>query len=193
MSVDALALRIDRKCLESVEGWWPQYQSVTLNALCVIGKAEVDDHALSSMRIVVFGLTPRDASSRPIGTRTGYSSSFDSDTISDKPIVGYVAHGRLLTYSNDIGQPLAFGVFSLEARNSDALLSFIACETDWRGEADVMSLSLIKASCLGHGVVRGIKLFVAFELVAPMSKTELEDALALVVGRLVAIEHHYWP
>lgn len=193
MSVDALALRIDRKCLESVEGWWPQYQSVTLNALCVIGKAEVDGHALSSMRIVLFGLAPRDDSSRPIWTRTAYSGSFDDDTISDKPIVGYEAHGRLLTYSNDIGQPRALGAFSLEARDSDALLSFIAYKADWRGGADLISLSLIKARCRSHGVVQGIKLFVAFDLVAPMSRTALEDALTLVVRRLAAVEHQHRP
>jgi len=188
MSVDALVLRIDRKCLESVEGWWPQYQSVTLNALCVIGNAEAGGHAISSMRIVLFGLAPRGVSSPSIRTGTGYSDFFDGATISDKPIIGYEAHGGLLTYLDDIGQPLALGAFSLEARNSDAMLSFIACDTDWRGVADPMSLSLIKARCHSHGAVQGIKLFVAFDLVAPMSRTALEDALSLVVRRLAADE-----
>jgi hypothetical protein len=189
MSVGALALRIHRKCLESVEGWWPPYQSVTLDALCVMGESEGDDQAISSMRIVLFGLAARDDSSRSIWAGTGFSDSSDEDTISDKPIVGYETYGRLLTYSNDIGQPRALGAFSLEARSSDALLSFVACETDWRGGADLMSLSLISARCHSHGVIQGIKLFVAFDLVAPLSRTALEDALTMVVRRLAAVEH----
>jgi hypothetical protein len=186
MSGGAFVLRIHRNCLESVEGRWPEYQSVTLNALCVIGKSEAQP--LSSMRIVLFGLAAGDESTPSIPTKTGLSDSVDDDTISNKLIFGYEAHGRLLTYADDVGQPRALGAFSLEARDSDASLSFVACDTYWRGGGGHM-LSLIGARCHSHGTIEGIRLFVAFDLVAPISRTALEGALTLAVRRVAATEY----
>lgn len=184
MSGGPFALRVHRNCLEGVEGRWPEYQSVTLNALCVIDKSEIQ--ALSSMQIVLFGLAARE-SDPSIPTGTGLSDSLYDSTISNKLIFGYEAHGRLLTYSDDVGQPRALGAFSLEAQDSDALLSFIACDTYWRGGGGHL-LGLNVARCRSHGTIEGIRLFVAFELVAPISRTTLEGALALAVRRVAAAD-----
>lgn len=186
MSDGAFAPRIHRNCLESVEGRWPEYQSATLDALCPIDNSEVQ--AISSMRIVLFGLAARDESAQSIPTGTGLSDSSYDDTISNKLIFGYEAHGRLLTYSDDVGQPRALGAYSLEARDDEALLSFVACDTYWRGGGGHM-LSLIGARCHSHGTIEGIRLFVAFDLVAPISRKALERALTLAVRRVGAIEH----
>ena len=183
MSVAALALRIHRNCLEGVEGRWPTYQGIAVNALCVIGKSEIK--TISSMRIVLFGLAAQDERTRPIPTRTGPSDSTYNEIISDRLIFGYDAHGQLLTYSDDIGQPRALGAFGLEARDRDALLSFVACDTYWRGGGGYMP-SLLGARCRTHGTIDGVRLFVTFDLVAATSKKALEGALSRVVRQITA-------
>lgn len=183
MSDAAFALRVDRNCLESVEGRWPKYQSVTLDGLCVIDKSKV--RSISSMRIVLFGLAARDE--RPQSVRIAAANFYDG-AVSAKLIAGYEANGRLLTYSDDVGQPLALGTFSLEAHNNDALLSFVACDTYWRGGGGHM-LSLMAARCHSHGTIEGIRLFVAFDLVAPISKPALERALTLALRQMAVAEH----
>lgn len=140
------------------------------------------------MRIVLFGLAAHDERPQSNRTGTGLSDSVYDDTISNKLIFGYEAHGRLLTYLDDVSQPRALGAFSLEARDSDALLSFVACDTYWRGGGGHM-LSLIAARCRSHGTVEAIRLFVAFDLVAPISRAAFEGALILAVRRIAAAEH----
>ena len=185
MSGAALALRISRNCLEGVEGRWPAYQSVTVNALCAIGKSEIQ--TISSMQIVLFGLAVQDERTQPIPTEAGPSYSADDHIISNKLIFGYDAHGRLLTYLDDVGQPRALGTFALEARDRDALLSFVACDTYWHGGGGYMP-SLIGARCRTHGTIEGVRLFVAFDLVAPTSKKALEGVLSRVVRQATAAE-----
>jgi hypothetical protein len=185
MSSAALALRIHRNCLESVEGRWPAYQSVTVNALCVIGKSEIQ--TISSMRIVLFGLAVQNERAQSIPTATRLSDSAYDDIISNKLIFGYDAHGRLLTYSDDAGQPRAHGAFALEARDREALLSFVACDTYWRGGGGYMP-SLIGARCRAHGTIDGVRLFVAFDLVAPTSRKALEGAVSRAVRQVIAAQ-----
>jgi hypothetical protein len=184
LSSAALVLRIDRNCVESMEGQWPTYQSVELNALCVIGKSEIP--TISSMRIVLFGLAA-ERRAQPVPTGINPSHDADDDIISSRLVFGYEARGRLLTYSDDVGHHSAFGPFVLEPRDPDSLLSFIACDTDWRGGGRYMP-SLIRARCRSHGTIDGVGIFVVFDLVASTSRQALEGALTRAVRQVVAAE-----
>ncbi len=140
------------------------------------------------MRIVLFGLATHDERARSIPPKANRSEAVYDDIISNRLIFGYAAHGRLLTYSDDVGQHRSLGAFMLEARDDHALLPFVACDTCWRGGGGYMP-SLMGATCRTHGNIDGAKLFVVVDLVAATSQWALEGALSRVVRQLTAAQH----
>ena len=125
MDVELLELSIDMDCLLGLEGDGPTYESATLDAICMAGGHSYVDPAVPSMSVVVFGMARKsEARSRQVTNQQTYSY----DSLSNEPIHGYSATGRLSSYVDDIGRNFMFGTLWLDAHSKDALLAGMSCD-----------------------------------------------------------------
>jgi len=188
LPVDVLDIRVDPRCLLSIEGWRQPYENVALDGLCVVAGTGRLNLSIRSMVVVLFGL-----SRQPLekGRRPAYSPSLYVDApgyfvIKDNPVHGYVSTGRAIPYTDDIGQAYSFGTAWLKAYENGDVLPGLACNVSWRQSPNLLSFSPVISDCSQYVQFRGVSMFVRFRLSSAASRSQLIAALTLLDERLRA-------